>query len=500
MTSIPFQSQRLIPPRSIQHSFQPLRIASVPLVIVLALWAFSPNSIGLLAITCAFVLTLMPWWSYTVWRQGDLRRFPLFSIVSSMYVIAYVLPLFLGSNLGKTSFGPRVLAPDAIDNTMLLAVIGVLALGVGIALRLPDGFATQWKLEFSDKALTWNYVRLVFMGASALAFTLGIGALGQGGRQAMVDLESVVVIAAFLALYRRFLRGQSERLDQILLAGYVVLCIGKGVASGWLGAAVWFVIEIGVCYFDVRRRVPKLVMVIVVVAILFLQPGKDALRGRYWHGIGNSVGTSSERAKYWVDASVSAWSQAVERPEERSKLFGQTLSRVSLFEPTAMVMQMTPTQVPYQNGRLYKYFFVTLIPRAIWPNKPSFSGANQFYQVAYGITDRRDLGKVSMAVGSLAESYINFGWFGPPLVMFVIGLVLNVVRRYFLDADQGEFLRSLGIALLPSLMIIESQAVQYLAGIIQAVVLTVVIFLPALQVARAGVKRFPAVQPARGII
>ena len=165
-----------------------------------------------------------------------------------------------------------------------------------------------------------------------------------------------------------------------------------------------------------------------------------------------------------------------------------------------MVMQMTPTQVPYQNGRLYKYLVITLIPRAIWPDKPSFSEANQFYQVAYGITDRRDLGKVSMSVGTLTESYINFGWFGPPLVMLIIGLLLNLIRRYFLDAEQGEFLRCLGIVLLPNLLIVESQAAQYLAGIIQAVLLTIVIFMPALHLARPSAKRNPALQPTRKIV
>jgi hypothetical protein len=162
-------------------------------------------------------------------------------------------------------------------------------------------------------------------------------------------------------------------------------------------------------------------------------------------------------------------------------------------------MQMTPTQVPDQNGRLYKYLAVSLIPRAIWPDKPSFSEANQFYQVAYGVTDRRDLGNVSMAVGILAESYINFGWFGPPFVMLILGLLLNCIRRYFLDADQGEFLRCLGIALLPNLLIVESQAAQYLSGIIQAVLLTIIIFAPALHLARAGAQD-PATQPTGRIV
>jgi hypothetical protein len=417
-----------------------------------------------------------------------------------MYVAAYVLPLFLGTQLVKTSFGPRVLSPDAIANTMMLAIVGVVALGTGLALRIPDRFATAWRLEFSDKSLTWNYVRLVFVGTGLLALVIGIGTFGQGGRQAMVDLESVVVTTAFLALFRRLLRGQSERLDQMLLVGYMILFIVKGVASGWLGAAAWFLLVIGVCYFDVRRRVPKAFIVGLIIVILFLQPGKDELRTRYWHGIGNTVGTAGERATFWVEASFRAWSVAIDRPEKRSVLFGQTISRASLFEPTAMVMQMTPSQVPYQNGRLYKYLLITWIPRAIWPEKPAFSGANQFYQVAYGITDRRDLGKVSMAVGCLAESYINFGWFGPPFVMFIIGLILNLIRRYFLDAEQGEFLRSMGLAMLPGLMAVESQAVQYLSGILQAVFLTIVVFMPALHIARSGTTRLPATPPTRGIV
>jgi hypothetical protein len=324
--------------------------------------------------------------------------------------------------------------------------------------------------------------------------------LGSGGRQILVDLESVVGIAAFLALFRRHLMGQSERLDQILLIGFVILRLAKGFASGWLGAAVWFVLVTAIGYFDVRRRIPKALIACLFIVILFLQPGKTEFRKRYWHGIGNTVGKTSDRATFWLTASLRIWSDALEHPEKRSKLFDETVTRASLFEPTAIVMQMTPTQVPFQNGRLYKYLAVSLIPRAIWPDKPSFSEANQFYQVAYGVTDRRDLGKVSMSVGIVAESYINFGWFGPPFVMLILGLLLNCVRRYFLDAEQGEFLRCLGIALLPNLLIVESQAAQYLSGIVQAVLLTIIIFMPALHLARPGAKTNPSTQPTGEIV
>ena len=104
MTSIPFQAQQLTRSRSVPQAAQPVRIAFVPLIIILGLWEFSPNSIDLMAGTYAFILVLLPWWSYSAWKQSDLRRFPLFSIVSTMYVIAYVLPLFLGPSISEDFF------------------------------------------------------------------------------------------------------------------------------------------------------------------------------------------------------------------------------------------------------------------------------------------------------------------------------------------------------------------------------------------------------------
>jgi energy-converting hydrogenase Eha subunit B len=474
----------------------PVKIALVPVLLISALWAFAPVPIGLISATCSFVLVLLPWWSYCVWREGDQQQFPLFAAIGTMYVLSYVVPLYIGEHLMYTSFGPRVISPEAMHSTMLLVLIGVSALGLGMAVRIPDGYARQWNLDFQEKPLAWNFVRLVFVVTALFTAFFGIGAFGAGARQAIVDLDLTVNMAAFLALFRRYLRGQSEWLDRVLLVGFVILRLYRGIASGWLGDAVWLVVVLGIGYFDVRRRIPKAIVVGMVIAILFLQPGKTEFRQRYWRGIGATVGTVSERATFWLSASGRAWSDALERPEKRSKLFGETVSRVSLLEPTAMVMQMTPSQVPYQNGRLYGYLAISLIPRAVWPDKPSFSEANQFYQVAYGITDRRHLSKVSMSVGSLAESYINFGWFGPPFVMLVIGLLLNILRRYFLDAGQGEFLHCLGIALLPILLTVGSQAAQYLAGIVQAVLLTIVILMPALCIPRPTAERNPVTRGA----
>src|SRR5689334_6339996 len=80
-----------------------------------------------------------------------------------------------------------------------------------------------------------------------------------------------------------------------------------------------------------------------------------------------------------------------------------SLSRLSLLTQTANVLDMTPSTVPYQNGSLYSYMLVTWIPRALWPEKPSVNEANQFYQVAYGLSSEEDVENVSISVGVATE-------------------------------------------------------------------------------------------------
>jgi hypothetical protein len=129
-----------------------------------------------------------------------------------------------------------------------------------------------------------------------------------------------------------------------------------------------------------------------------------------------------------------------------------------------------------------------LVPRFLWPDKPSMSQANQFYQVQYGLTRETDLQSVSIAVGFLTEGYINFGWFGVGGVAFFVGLLLGVVQRTFLRSESGLLFGSLGLALIPGFLIIESQLAQYLGGIIQQTGLTFLIFLPII---RRRVGRIP---------
>jgi hypothetical protein len=161
-----------------------------------------------------------------------------------------------------------------------------------------------------------------------------------------------------------------------------------------------------------------------------------------------------------------------------------SLSRVSLLASTSNVLELTPSTVPYQYGSLYSYMVVALIPRFIWPDKPSFNEANRFYQTSYGITAEDDLDYGSFSAGILAESYINFSWFGVVGVMFLLGVFFDFFQKTFLAGSSGSLLPGIGSVLLPFFLSIDGQMSVYLGGVVQRTFFILLVLLPVVRFRR----------------
>jgi hypothetical protein len=205
-----------------------------------------------------------------------------------------------------------------------------------------------------------------------------------------------------------------------------------------------------------------------------------AFRRAFW---GERVdSTLSQRITFWSSESLRNWEITLQDPSASNwqRLTDTVLNRVSLLQQTANVLEMTPEVVPYQHGRLYSYMLVTFIPRAVWPGKPSASEANQFYQVAYGLTAPDRLDRVSIAVGTVAESFINFGWWGPFLIMIPLGIFFDYFQHAFLARDSGWVMNAIGIALIPNYLRLEAQLAQYLGGFIQCIAVALLVLWPVL--------------------
>jgi hypothetical protein len=455
-----------------------LLYAGVPLITTAVLWATRLYEVSLPQVIAAFILCWIPWAAYREWVRGTREKIPLFALIGVVYWLAYAVPLFWLKHSISLVTGKHQLSENAITQSLYLVVFGVGALKIGMAAAGRLRLMKSYGLDIHRNPGRWHYLRFLLLAAAFLKIAVPFDMLGGGGRQFLAIVETIVPSVAFVILLRYYLRGKAIPADKILLAGYAGIALVAGISSGWLGSFVGVAIMATAVYVYERRKLPLVAIMIGVPIVLFLQPGKEKFRQQYWRA--GASESYVERFNFWMDSSWSAWGKALLNADEEQarNLAGETLGRLSLLQQTANVMESTPERVPYQNGRLYSYMLVTFIPRLFWPDKPSVNDSNRWYQVAYRLTMQNDLNGVSIAVGYLPESYINFGWFGPPVVMFCLGILLGLFDKIFLRPSSGLLLNSIGVSLLPGLLPVDAQLAQYIAGVGQQVAVALITLAP----------------------
>jgi len=461
-----------------------LKLWLPPIVVSGLLWWISPNSISAREGVLATVLLILPWYAYGRWQRAGQTRIPMFALLALAYWAAFALPLFLAAP--PTNPAGDGFRDATVYEVLMMAVLGVVAMGIGMEVPLRP-IHTAAMPDVSDSPGAWRYLYLVMAAGTILASRADwLFVLGNGGHQLMSALANSIPAAICGMLAVRYVEGTATAADRAALGAFVAARIVIGIASGWMGAALFMGVILALVYMSKYRRLPARAILIVIPAVLFLQVGKSAFRSVYW-AEGKSGGVF-EKAGFWLNASFREW-DSVFRNQDREgshALIAQSLDRIALLPQAANVLEKTPRSVPFQYGASYSYLAATLIPRAVWPDKPSVNDANRFYQVAYGLTTKENLDSVSIAVGCLTESYMNFGWWGVGGVMFLIGLLLGLFERTLLAGDSGLLFCGVGLALVIGLLTIESQAAQYVGGLLQQIAIIFAIALPVVRRRKAA--------------
>jgi hypothetical protein len=432
----------------------------------------------------ALTLTAVPWVAYLNWKRNREEKLPIFALISFVYWIYYALPLFWGARTvasAETVFDVLI-SPDSISWSLVLAVTSVSVVWLGMRMRLGRRLVPARLPDLKNGPRSLHYLRLLLVGTTLLSAWESFPFLaGPGVRQPLTILVSIVPLAAFGILFSRVLAGEARQLDRIFILGFLLLRFVIGISSGWLGSFASIIVVCAAIYVVQRRRIPRFAFIVAIAFTLFFQVGKQEFRKVYWSN--NTEASKADRVKFWTEASLAKWQDAFSDPTGAAfaEAVDTSLSRVSLLTQTANVVNLTPSTIPYQGGRLYSYLVVTWIPRAVWPDKPSINDANQFYQLAYGVSTHEGLEAVSIGVGVMTEAYISFGWAGVLVIMFLMGVFYDVYRNLFFVQSSGLLMTGLGIALLPQIINGEAQIAVYLAGLVQQVLLTLIIFSPVIR-------------------
>ena len=451
-------------------ALSPVSLLVPPAAASVVTWLTSVNPISLTALVCSYVILQCAWGSYLSWSKRP-TGLPIFGIIASVYWIFFSAALFWGE---RRIAADRIVPVDEeyVTRALEMALVGVICMWAGM--RLPLNAPSVRNLPDIDgrAGSSWAYLRVVLVVATLVGvYSPSVYWLGVNGRNIMTILTTMIPTTAFLLIIRRCWQRTASPIDKPLIIAIGLVHVGGGLSSGWLGSVVNFGLTVGAFYVVIHRRIPWTAIVMVIASTFFLQVGKNEFRAVYWNT--DASGDPIERAEFWLETSASSWLDALQRGghADSGELASRTLERASLLSQVAHVLEVTPSQIPYQGGQTYSYLAITLIPRFLWPDKPTVNVANQYYQVAYGLTDTRNLDSVSIAVGSMAEAYINFGWLGVVGIMTAIGMMLRVYESMCKVDHSNTLVLAIVVGLLPQLLMIESQLGQYVAGLIQQIVL-----------------------------
>ena len=257
--------------------------------------------------------------------------------------------------------------------------------------------------------------RFGYVGAVATSVTTA-----SGYTQYLALLGECLPLAVAAASIRAH---QTRRLGAILTLAFMFLvAIIAGAVAGGKTSFVVAVLAIMIPRTIARRRFPVGLLVAAVAFFLliivpFNQTYRTSARGAVALTTSEAVAAAPAIAGQVLasDLSPSALGQSVD----------YLAQRIRTIDSPAIIVQRTPSQIPYSNpGQLAVSPVLDLIPRILWSNKPILDVGYQMSQVYYQLPPQL---YTSSNITPEGDLYRHGGWIIAVIGMFLIGCGARII-------------------------------------------------------------------------
>lgn len=409
---------------------------------------------------CLFVAGILP--LVRILRAP--KGVPLIQLVAAQYAVQFALPVFFEDHL-DTLNGPQLPDNDAITRTLICALLALASIGVGYwVARRHLHLRLRWlTFEADAKRL---FVCGVVLCVGALALNTAAAFVGSGFERPLYAVFSLDLGLALLACmyYRKQLVPWQALVARLL----VVMSVAAGLAGGMTQSAVQPIVIWMLCGWVLRRKRPILGLLFIAAAFFLLQPVKGTYRRVVWFA--DRPYSLSEKLSLYSDLLRDQWLNRSTGSDEMVESVKDAASdRLSLLLTTAHYIDWTPQQVDYKHGETLTYLFYTLIPRFVWPQKPTAQEANRILPIEYELQAPESAETGTMfGVGHVAEAYVNYGLFGIVPVFLLLG-VLYSVPGLVLQHGRAVPTMAIYIALTANMMYIGSTIGHVFGGFLQQI-------------------------------
>lgn len=392
--------------------------------------------------------------------HGSLGLFhPLVYAAWIYFLPAFVVgSLYLATGLNDRWFMGLIPSPEYyLPLTLIYIALGFAGLSLGFAIPLGRqiGQAIARKLPAWDWEASGLFRPAMFLVIIGELSKLAAFATGSFGYQSLDEisvfgatlnmlglLSAMGSFLLWLAIFRATRLMLRHYLIALLLLALIVYTMVLGGGKGGLFSNT--VLLVGAYVFSGRRiRLRQTLLIALLIAGALL--------------VGVAYGTAfrqikSNESQVSLQEYFSFGSEAFDQLGSQRLIENLASSTDALFQRMETVSQLAvfvanyevlqSQEASYGIADIWTMTWTAFIPRAIWPDKPSISGARGLGLLYF------NFGNSSPAVSPMIDLLRNFGPIGVPLGMALLGMVLRVMYSALIQGQAFSALRTVGYYLL----------------------------------------------------
>jgi hypothetical protein len=406
--------------------------------------------------------------------------------------LAYFLALSLGHIPGLLSYLDSEIAREGFEATKVgidVTLIGITVFIVGaIAARiLPQSTASvegyqQGFGEVDFWRLGW---RILAAGVIAQFVFLPVSALLPSLTAITASFGTLLVLGFWVLLYSSAIANDGQQTVQTvgIFMMLPLLPLGTLVTGGFIGFGTVWALSIVAFYFVVARRriwfyllMPPVIFMGLSLFVTYFQQRGD-MRDVIWYQDAGITGRLNQVSKLVTEFQLLDLSN-----EKHLWALDERLNQNSLLGMGVMRHRAGLNELWY--GATVPIWAV--IPRAIWPDKPSVGGSGDLVTEFTGITFQEG---TSVGAGQVLEFYMNFGMAGVLVGFASFGFMLMRLDQALMRALATGNIHGVVQHALPGLALL-----QPLGSLLEMLVATISAIVVAQLLIRSGLLVLPFIK------
>ena len=336
--------------------------------------------------------------------------------------------------------------------TFVYIMLGYAGLTLGFSIPFLSRFGAwlgSWlpKWEIADRELPIPALLLLALGLVNTILAFGMGLLGFqktetiGAYDGIVFLLSLFLMEAIFLLWLYVFRAKQHGFTQTLIIGILLATVLiKSAFQGNRGSLIQMLILAAFAFgYSGRKLTTKhyvggavLITVALVIGMIYGTTFRSIKQSQDQVGLGEYAGVVTETFDRLADQDIGTI---------LSNGFGALAERIDAVSSLAVVVSNYEALAPYEevwgiNNNIYVDTVTFFIPRAIWTDKPISIEPSKYADLYFNYSEN------SFTMTPMGDLLRNFGPWGVPIGMILLGMLLRVMYAAFIENREFSYWRA----------------------------------------------------------